>query len=523
MIAQSAALKAYLDGLQIVGEAAGPESIHPRYLELRELRHASMTLMEGVPALRRDARGQPATGASAGLSAWGDTRSLPAVSGQRFLFPETVNETQVRAGEAMSPWARRVARLRISPVYRTAVEAIAATPFSGRPTIAGWSPALADLLDGKGAGVDGRGSSVMAFYREVFRLKHFAGIHWARLEAFRGDGRTVPALVHLAADELLFWHWERVAGVPTLRSANVHLREGERLTYNTANDGAAVKVVWAKWSKASGAEYWKILDRDEVPIGVVPLVPFYSAWGTPFESQPPYADAAELQMEVARAQSEADDLRRRIAKGTTFVVTGWKDGIQRNRDGTESVKPLPVQAVGLVFTGEANVQNVQIDAAPLEALRETIAQDEDLIRESCGSTSRRVLPGEAVTATEIGLRSTESRSFMSASVLSDAASLTVCAEMMEKALGSIATGAGQITIPLSFDADEKRAVLAALDPWHARGVVPGEVVAELIAQAYPEIGAEAVEKLRAQAKRQDDNDNDRPDEGTEDDTEPTEA
>jgi len=485
----SRAVKAYRDTLgdAIVGEFAGPESLHPRYIEMRDARHACLTLQEGTKALRRDA----AVSGHRGGGTWTDRKMPPAPDTRQFIWPSSDGEEKKRPGEYLSRYEDRVRRLRIDNVFKSSVTAISSKPFTTRPTVTGWAPFLVDLLEGKGTGIDGRGASLMAFYRPAFEAKLFAGIHFLRLEVFSATAR-VPALVHLFADDLLFWSWERVSGVPTLRSANIHLRDGERLTYNTVGES----MLWAKWVWAKDADDWSINDFGVLPAGIEPIFPLYTDWRRPFESPPPFADAAEAMMEAVRATSEADALRKRIANSPLFVVSGWKSGVETKSDGTKSVKALPFQAGGLVFTEEAKTDYLQIDAQALPALRETIDEDLARVREMIQSARRREIPGDQVTATEISFYAGHEMTFLQAAVASDAASLRKAVSMMARAAGAITGSDGEITIPLSFDAEEKRAVLSALKPWYDARVVTDEVAVELIAQAYPELPDDIVKRMR---------------------------
>lgn len=397
-----------------------------------------MALLEGIRALKEDA--------AIDALASGRWHSVGGSQSRRWLWPNPGEMDLVEEAGALpeSIFAKRIRRLRVNNVYRTSLGSAAAMPFRSPVVATGWPEGVVGVL----SDVDGAGNDVTSFGRMAATAKMFAGIHFGLVEV----SETADAIhwSHVPAEALRLWRWEHEDGRIRLLQANVETIASAQSSLDLPEDpndyepAAARRSIFVYRAGIDSGENYAVMRYDQTSSGKyepfwqepkrpgrggtrdIPLVPFYSSWGQPYRSPPRFEDAAHVQMEMIRQQSELDDMMRR-AKQPLNVFSGV---IPESKDKGCVDDGRAV----FLHDPDARASLVQLDAGAIEVLASEVERGETQVRMAC--LDPMVLqPTGSATATEIGVREIRASTWLEASAKSDQASLTQLAAYTAQLLG----------------------------------------------------------------------------------------
>lgn len=288
-------------------------------------------------------------------------------------------------------------------VYRDVVESLAAKPFRKEVAIkAGASAAIMALAED----IDGQGNSLHVFAASTFFAGINSAVDWILVDAPKAldlGKRTAsvadqkaagvrPYWVRIPAHCMLAVESAAIGGRQEIVHArwqeNISIREGfaeksvrririlERPKQPGGNYGPATWTVYEEREGIRvGEKVWVEIDSGPISIGVIPLVPFIAGRrkGGSWQFVPPMKDAAHLQLDLYRAETDLQNIKTLICFP---MLTG--QGISPDAAGTLYAGP---NRVLYTTNTEAKWSFLEPQATSLDFLAKEIDRIERQLRD----------------------------------------------------------------------------------------------------------------------------------------------
>lgn len=293
--------------------------------------------------------------------------------------------------ETQGQYAARLKRTFLHPAFDDTVERVVAKPFSKPITFRGELPErLMPMLED----VDGEGNNLDQFASELMLSAVTTGMSHVLVDFPRVDSpvslaeerdmRLRPRFVHVPAERLFAWSWDRMpnGGIQLSSIRYKETREvevgawGSELrnlihVYRFNHDGGSTYQAWEQQSdRITEGSYVPVEDPVPITFSGVPLVTYYTGRAGAMEAAPPLQGIADLNLAHYQVSSEHRNVLNVV--GVAMLFRTGVDG--KAKDAKTVISP---RAVYTSSVPDARMEWVEHSGAGVEAIERYLKQTED--------------------------------------------------------------------------------------------------------------------------------------------------